>query len=420
MGLKTRKAAEVAAKQQVNVEADVKKHLLVKMGADRNVREAYLYGVVFAGLANDDEAPEIQSEERKVLDEICASLEVELSQIDEIITSEKASIDDDTYKDLLHECLVLFADIKMYDSFLEDFDKVWSVGKGNPTELKSWHNDFEKMASPNVAEVLAKRKAAEAKKADEDNAKHAAAEKARRAKLEAERQKKMIEDQYHQLQDFVQDWISTKRVTQDVLIRVKDHLKVQHSSIPVQTLFRETCKQLIERVLELDREGGELGTGILFSSLKCRPEKDKAVAEKIALETTWIVICLILLKCKVAELKMKTINELLDHARYVDFASENSISDFWRDWRGLGLSAFGPRVEDFYVKVSGLARVWDEVSDTMLSMTEDQKQQMTEWRSERKRYKKEDEEAFAGSIGVNRFMLHHEDETILRLARSSN
>ena len=42
MGLKTRKAAEVAAKKQVNAEMDVKKHLLVKMGVDRNVREAYL------------------------------------------------------------------------------------------------------------------------------------------------------------------------------------------------------------------------------------------------------------------------------------------------------------------------------------------------------------------------------------------
>lgn len=420
MGLKTRKAAEVAAKQQVNVEADVKKHLLVKMGADRNVREAYLYGVVFAGLANDDEAPEIQSEERSVFDEICASLEVGLSLIDEIITAEKASIDDDTYKDLLCECLVLFSDIKMYDAFLEDFDKVWSVGKGNPAELKSWHNDFEEMVPADVAKVLAERKSVEAKEAEEENAKRAAAEKARQAKLDAERQKKMTEEQYHQLQGLVQDWISTKRVTQDILITVKERLKSKYSSVAVQTVFRETCKQLIERVLELDRESGELGTGILFSSLKRRPEKDKAVAEKIALETTWIVICLVLLKCKVADLKMKTINELLDHARYEDFASVGSIGDFWRDWRGLGLSAFGPRVEDFCVKVSGLARVWDEVSDTMLSMTEDQKQQMTEWRSERKRYKKEDEEAFAGSIGVNRFMLHHEDETILRLARSSN
>ena len=35
MGLKTRKAAEVAAKQQVNAEADAKRHLLVKMGVDK-------------------------------------------------------------------------------------------------------------------------------------------------------------------------------------------------------------------------------------------------------------------------------------------------------------------------------------------------------------------------------------------------
>ena len=419
MGLKTRKAAEVAAKQQVNVEADAKKHLLVKMGVDRNVREAYLYGLVFAGLANDDEAPEIQGEERTFLNEVCDSLEIEVSLIDEIISAEKASIDDDTYMGLLRECVGLFTDIKLYDSFLEDFDKVWISGKGKSSELKSWHNDFEEMVPADIARVLAERKSVEAKKEAEENAKRAEAEKVRQVKLEAERQKKMTEDQYHQLQGFVQDWITTKRVTQDILISVKERLKAQYSSIPAQTLFRETCKQLIERVLELDREGGELGTGILFSSLKRRLEKDKAVAEKIALETTWIVICLVLLKCKVSELKMKTINELLDYARHEDFAGEGSISNFWSNWRVLGLSAFGPRVEDFCVNVSGLPRVWDEVSDTLLSMTEDQKRQIDEWLSERKRYKNEDKEAFAWSIGVNRFMLNHADEVVMREYRNN-
>ena len=177
MGLKTRKATEAAAKQQENSEADAKKHLLVKMGADRNVREAYLHGLVFAGLANDDETPEIQSEERMVLDEICAALVIELSLLDEIIAAEKTSIDDDTYKDLLRECMGSFSDIKMYDSFLEDFDKVWSVGKGNPAELKSWHDDFEEMVLADVAKVLAERKSVAAKKEAEEKAKHAAAKK---------------------------------------------------------------------------------------------------------------------------------------------------------------------------------------------------------------------------------------------------
>ena len=394
MGLKARKAAEVAAKQQVDAETDAKRHLLVKVGADRDVREAYLHGLVFAGLANDDEVPEIQSEERTVLDEISAALVMENGLLDEIVTTEKASIDNDTYMDLLRECLGSFTDIKMYDAFLEDFDKVWSTGKGKSSELKSWHGDFEKMVSPNVAEVLAERKSVEAKRDEEEKAKHAAAEKARKAKLKAKRQKKVIEDRYHQMQGFVQDWISTKRVTQDVLLRVKDYLKVQYSSIPVQTLLRETCKQLIKRVLELDRKGK---ASVYWEG-----------AAKIALETTWIVICLVLLRCKVSELKMKTINELLDHARYEDFADGYSLSCFWRDPRGLG--DYHPRVEDFFVKASGLARVWDEVSDALLSMTEDQKQQMDEWRSERKRYKSEAEEAFASSIGVNRFMLQHEED----------
>lgn len=388
MGLKTRKAAEVAAKQQVNVEADVKKHLLVKMGVNRDVREAYLHGLVFAGLANDDEEPEIQSEERSVLDEICVSLEIEVSLINEIVAAEKASIDDDTYKDLLRECLVLFSDIKMYDAFLEDFDKVWSAGKGNQTELKSWHNDFEEMVSADVAKVLAKRKSVEAKKAEEENAKRAAAEKARQAKLEVERQKKKIENQYKQLQDFVQDWISTKRVTQDILITVKDRLKDRLPAVGVQTVFRETCKKYIERIVELDRN-----------------EEAEAVAEKIALETTWIVVCLVLLKCKVAELKIKTINELLKDASLSHFDNGFSLGYYWREPNGL--ECYNPRIEDFFVKATGLERVWDEVSDELLSMTEKQKQQMLDWRSERKRYKSEDMEVFAESIGVNCFMLYH-------------
>ena len=271
------------------------------------------------------------------------------------------------------------------------------------------------MTSPNVSEVLAERKAAEAKKAEEDNAKQAAAKKARQEKLEAERQKKMIEDQYHQLQDYVQDWISTKRVTQDILITAKERLKAQYSSIDTpQAVFRETCKQLIERVVELDRDGEELEYGRKMFG-KSRPSKDKSIAEKIALETTWVVICLVLLKCKVADLKLKTINELLGHARYVDFADGMSLSFFWRNPNGLG--DYDPRVEDFFVKVTGLGRVWDEVSDEILSMTEKQKQQLHEWRSERKRYKIEDMEAFASSIGVNRYMLYHAMDVRVRALR---
>ena len=103
------------------------------------------------------------------------------------------------YKCLLCECLGLLTNIKMYDSFLEDFDKVWSVGKGNPTELKSWHNDFEEMVPADVAKVLAERKSVAAKKEAEETAKHVAAEAARR-KAEQETQKAAAETELHKLQ----------------------------------------------------------------------------------------------------------------------------------------------------------------------------------------------------------------------------
>lgn len=397
-------------------------HAIVKMGADRNVREAYFQGLVFAAVANDDA---IDDAERARLVELGESLEIPTEVVSEMFQC-LSGVDDDAKMAAIEECAMQLTEVAVAECFLKEFKEIWLLGGGDKSEFDEFKAQLvEWMGGDMIASIKAKekaeaeadarRKAAEAKRLAAEKE----AEKKRQAELAAERAKKAVVDQYHQLQSFVQDWISTKRVTQDVLLRVKDYLKVQYSSIPVQTLLRETCRQLIERVVELDRNGGDVKAGIGFSLSKRRPEKDKAVAEKIALETTWIVICLVLLKCKVADLKMKAINALLDHARYVDFASESSLSDFWRDWSGFGISAFGSRVEDFCVNVSGLTRVWDEVSDTLLSMTEDQKRQMHEWCSERKRIKIEDREAFARSIGVNRFMLRHADEVVMREYRKS-
>ena len=399
--LKRNKDKQLAAEKKLAAQ-----HAIVKMGVDRNVREAYFQGLVFAAVANDDA---IDEAERARLMGLGDSLEIPAEVISEMCQS-LAEADDDTKMSAIEECARQLTEVAVAECFLKEFEEIWLLGGGAKgefdefkTQLVDWMGNEVKAAveakAKAVAEAEAKRKAAEAKRLAAERE----AAKKRDAELEAERQKKAIENQYHQLQGFAQDWISTKRVTQDVLLTVKSRLQESCSSIDMQTLFRETCKQLIERVIELDRNGEELQCRMFGMR---RPEKDKAIAEKIALETTWIVICLVLLKCRVGDLKMKTINELLEHARYEDFGDETSLSSFWRN--PLGLGDYEPRLEDYFVKASGLARVWDEVADALLTMSEKQRQQMSEWRSERKRYKSEAELAFAYSIGLNRFMLDHE------------
>ena len=79
-----RVAAEAAAKAKKEaILRDLAVHPVVKMGCSREVRDAYLYGIIVAAIANDDK---IDSDERSILDHIANSMEIPTADVEETIT----------------------------------------------------------------------------------------------------------------------------------------------------------------------------------------------------------------------------------------------------------------------------------------------------------------------------------------------
>jgi len=84
------KAAEARAKQEAAQrlrELDV--HPLLKWKCDRNVRDAYFSGIVFAALANDLKIDDV---ERKVIDRIAASLYLAVEERDEMVAAAQKTV----------------------------------------------------------------------------------------------------------------------------------------------------------------------------------------------------------------------------------------------------------------------------------------------------------------------------------------
>jgi len=84
------KAAEARVKQEAAQrlrELDV--HPLLKWKCDRNVRDAYFSGIVFAALAND---LKIDDAERKVIDRIAASLQLAADERDEMAAAAQKTV----------------------------------------------------------------------------------------------------------------------------------------------------------------------------------------------------------------------------------------------------------------------------------------------------------------------------------------
>ena len=92
-------------------------HAIVKMGVDRNVREAYFQGLVFAAVANDDA---IDEAERVRLMGLGDSLEIPAEGVSEMCQS-LAEADDDTKMSAIEECARQLIEVKVAECFLKEF-----------------------------------------------------------------------------------------------------------------------------------------------------------------------------------------------------------------------------------------------------------------------------------------------------------
>ena len=139
MGLRLRRIAEES--RRAATDEFRRSHQLCKLGADRNVRTAYFYGLVFAALANDEVVTE---EERKILTLAAEKLGLAVTELDCVINTERLSIEKRCENQLMAECLGVLPNRQIADLFLADFDRVWKVGCGTDEELIAWHEDFDR------------------------------------------------------------------------------------------------------------------------------------------------------------------------------------------------------------------------------------------------------------------------------------
>ena len=168
---------KIAAKQ-----AEEARHPIVKLGADRNVREAYFGGLAFAAVANDDA---IDDDERRRLVGLGSSLELPSDEVEQTLRA-VASATDDEKMALIEECARQIDDAKVADLFLKEFEELWKLGGGRADEYKEFRTQLVAWMGETVKKSLsdARQKKAEEQKRIEEARCKAAEEDARRKEKE--------------------------------------------------------------------------------------------------------------------------------------------------------------------------------------------------------------------------------------------
>lgn len=152
------------------------RHPIFKMSADRNVRDAYFHGLVFAAVANDDR---IDDAERKWLNEVGESLELNADDIADLIQG-LAVLNDEDKMFLIEECAQRLSDVRVAECFLNQFEEVFLLGGGGDEEFAEFKKQIVAWMGDDVKAVVA-----EAERIARESEEKAAAERrmAKRAEL---------------------------------------------------------------------------------------------------------------------------------------------------------------------------------------------------------------------------------------------
>ena len=156
MALWDRIQAREAEKAKATEEAAEKLRLLRKRGADRNIRDAYFHGLVFAACANDDEG-KVDDSERHSLESVASGLSMSSRRVSDII-SRVSTLNDDEKMDLIKEVLGNFQDANVAEFFLYEFSGIWELGGGTSVDLAGFKTEyFDKFMPQGVVAELKKR-----------------------------------------------------------------------------------------------------------------------------------------------------------------------------------------------------------------------------------------------------------------------
>ena len=185
--LKRTKDKQLAAEKKLAA-----RHAIVKLGVDRNVRDADFLGLVFAAVANDDE---VDAQERTRLEALGEALELPSKDVADAIESLLA-VDDDAKMAFIAECACQLSRVEVAECFLKEFEEIWKLGGGKQDEVAEFRTQLIDWMGKEVKSAI------EAKA-------NAAAEARRKAEEEKAAKQKQAEEEQRREADKVSGFLET-------------------------------------------------------------------------------------------------------------------------------------------------------------------------------------------------------------------
>lgn len=155
MALRDRYQAREAERAKAVKDAEEKRLILEKRGKDRNTRDAYLYGLVFAAFANDDEGV-VDDAERRALNEVGDQLQLKDSEVDEDVRR-VSRLNLDEKMELIRESVGFLDQADVAELFLCEFSEIWKLGGGSYKDLVGFLGDFKKWMPVHVVDEIQKK-----------------------------------------------------------------------------------------------------------------------------------------------------------------------------------------------------------------------------------------------------------------------
>lgn len=252
--LKRNKDKQLAAEKKLAA-----RHAIVKMGCERNVRDAYFQGLVFAAVANDDQ---IDESERVRLQELGEALELTPEDVAEAIQC-LTGMDDDAKMGVIEECARLLTNVEVAECFLKEFSELWLLGGGKEDEF----GDFRLRLIDWMGTAVQNGLAAREKAAEEERIRQEVALKAEEERLAVEAAEAKITGYF----DLVAELIEERKLNQDLRITedLLESLRLaiiekEYGNVDVERSYMEVKRVFFEKVKneqdEYERRKNELAS----------------------------------------------------------------------------------------------------------------------------------------------------------------
>ena len=305
------------------------RHAIVKMGVDRNVRDAYFQGLAFAAIANDDQ---IDESERSRLIVLAEALEISPEYVAEtLLTLQEA--DDDTKNALIEECASQLTNLEVAECFLNEFEELWTLGGGDNDEFVEFKPKLIGWMGGDVGARI--------------QAKELAEKKAREKTAAEEAAKQLVASFYQSSVDFVEaNGGVDGTVNLETLESARTALSVKgYGNVPIRELLKAVRHSYLEEFHKKDvvRRDDALSSGFkgLFGAASpfvevfeplttgCKTILNTFNERKIRRKAVWALASLYAVKKGLDVGVVAFFNELMRKVESVPISPDSNGSQFW-------------------------------------------------------------------------------------------